>query len=293
MEKKKEGFKNQKAIVIPHDIKNILKTDNLTKLLYVTDIGYYPNAKGHFRTREKGSKQHILIYCEEGEGWYMINNQRMRVRKNQFFILSAGTRHTYAASETNPWSIYWLHFAGEQSHLFEAIFNNTFEIEDSSTARFKDRIQLFEEIYQNLEMGYSIENLQYTTLSLWHYLGSYRYIPQFREINKAKSINVIQQAINYMKTNIEKRLTLEMIAKEVSYSTSHFSMVFTQKTSFTPLDYFNHLKIQIACQYLDFSDLKIKEIAIKLGFNDQYYFSKVFTKYMSCSPSEYKAKKKG
>jgi AraC-like DNA-binding protein len=53
------------------------------------------------------------------------------------------------------------------------------------------------------------------------------------------------------------------------------------------------LKIQKACQLLDFTDKKAKEIAFELAFNDPYYFSKVFTKYMHMSPKEYRMKKKG
>lgn len=293
MEKKQDGFANQKTIVIPLDIKNILANDEVTKMLYITDIGYYPHAEGHYRTRKHGSHQNILIYCTEGEGWYYINDQRFKVKKNQFFIISAGTPHIYAASEENPWSIYWIHFTGEKANVFENFYNKTHSIDEASDARFEARIQLFEEIYQNLEMGYNIENLHYTTLVLWHFLGSFRYIPQFRIINKSSAVNIINDAIIFMKKNIGKKLTLEEIAHHVNYSPSHFGLVFSQKTSFTPLNYFNQLKIQAACRYLDFSDLKMKEIAHELGFYDQYHFSKVFTKHMNMTPSEYKAKNKG
>ena len=65
MERKKEGFTNQRAIVLPEAIKKILVGNELTNLLYVTDIGYYPHATGHYRARRYGSQQHILIYCTE------------------------------------------------------------------------------------------------------------------------------------------------------------------------------------------------------------------------------------
>lgn len=56
MEYKKDGFINQRAIVLPQSIKEILIHNELTGLLYVTDIGYYPKAKGHFRTRCEGAE---------------------------------------------------------------------------------------------------------------------------------------------------------------------------------------------------------------------------------------------
>ncbi len=63
MEYKKDGFINQRAIVLPHFIKELMIQNELTRLLYVTDIGFYPKAKGHYRIRNKGSEQNILIYC--------------------------------------------------------------------------------------------------------------------------------------------------------------------------------------------------------------------------------------
>lgn len=217
----------------------------------------------------------------------------MHGKKNDFFIIEAGTPHVYAASTSHPWSIYWIHFTGEQSHLFSELFNRTIYIDDSPTARFNDRIQLFNEILVNLEMGYSIENLEYITLCLWYLLGSFRYIPQFREINKPKTQDTIQKVINYMKANLDKQLTLEDMAKSVNYSPTYLSTLFTQKSGMSPINYFNQLKIQKACQLLDFTDKKAKEIAFELAFNDPYYFSKVFTKYMHMSPKEYRMKKKG
>lgn len=43
----------------------------------------------------------------------------------------------------------------------------------------------------------------------------------------------------------------------------------------SPINYFNQLKIQKACQLLDFTDKKAKEIAFELAFNDPYYFQSI------------------
>lgn len=293
MEKKKDGFPNEKAIVIPQEILLKVRENPMTQLLYPTDIGYYPHAENHYRQRTEGSEQHILIYCHEGEGWYDLGKGRCIVKKNHFFIIESGMPHTYAASDHNPWSIYWVHFTGAKSNLFSELFNKTIHIDDSPSARFSDRIRLFNEILVNLEMGYSVENLEYITLCLWYLLGSFRYIPQFREINKPKDQDTIQKIINFMKDNISKQLTLEEIAGKVNYSPSYLSSVFTQKTGMSPINYFNQLKIQKSCRLLDFTDMKIKEIAFELGFSDQYYFSKVFSKFMHTSPKDYREKQKG
>ena len=76
MEKKKDGFPNEKAIVIPQENLLKIKENPMTRLLHPTDVGYYPHAEGHYRERAEGSPQHILIYCHEGEGWYNIGKGR-------------------------------------------------------------------------------------------------------------------------------------------------------------------------------------------------------------------------
>lgn len=54
MEKVAEGFKGEKAIVTPYNIRNLQRENNITKQLFVSHIGYYPHAENHFRERERG-----------------------------------------------------------------------------------------------------------------------------------------------------------------------------------------------------------------------------------------------
>ena len=61
----------------------------------------------------------------------------------------------------------------------------------------------------------------------------------------------------------------------------------------TPLFTEAWVRIQEACHYLDFTELKISQISPLVGYEDSLYFSRQFTKYMGMSPSEYKSKKKG
>lgn len=100
-------------------------------------------------------------------------------------------------------------------------------------------------------------------------------------------------AIHYMKENIEKHLTLQDIATQIGYSSSHFSMLFKKKTGHSPLTYFNLLKMQQACLLLDTTDMKINQICYKIGIEDPYYFSRLFCKIMGMSPRKYRTAKKG
>lgn len=290
MEKIAEGFRNQKAIVTPYSIRNYQADNAITRNMYVTHIGYYPKAKFHYRERPEGCPENILIYCEEGNGQIILKNEKFQVSRNQAFIIPAETSHSYSASAHSPWSIYWLHFKGEFVPLFSSITGRIINLTDSDKSRFKDRIQLFEEMYQNLEMGYNFENLEYVSFCLMHYLASLKYTNQFREIKKVKETDVIQKSIQFMKDNLEEKISLKDIARYVGYSESRLGAIFMERISYSPIEYYNQLKIQRACSYLQFSDLKLKEIAFRLGYYDPFHFSKTFKKEMEITPKEYRKK---
>lgn len=285
-----EGFKGERAIVTPYNIRDMQANNEITKQMFVTHIGYYPNAKYHYRKREKGTFENILIYCEKGKGWVEYNDETYNLAPNQAFIIPANEAHTYGTDNRNPWSIYWIHFKGENINMFKNILGCKLNIGDSQNSRFKDRFTLFEDMYQNLEMGYNPENLEYISFCLMYFLASIKYLPQYREIKNVKIDDTIQKSILYMKDNLEERITLEDIANAVGYSSSHLNTLFAKKTSYSTMVYYNQLRIQRACTYLQFSDLKIKEIAFRLGFYDPFHFSKSFLKEMGISPKEYRKK---
>lgn len=283
-----EGFKGEKAIVTPYNIRNYQEQNEITRQLYVTHIGYYPDAKYHYRERLNGTKENVLIYCDKGKGWIEYNSEKFTLAENQFFIIPANERHAYGADTKNPWSIYWLHFKGENITMFKSIIGKVIAIDESDKSRQRDRIQLFDEMFRNLEMGYNPENLEYITFCLMHFLASLKYIPQYREIKNVKESDIIQKSIVFMKENLENKILLIDIANAVGYSPSHLNTLFVQRTSISPIEYYNQLKIQRACSYLQFSELKIKEIAFRLGYYDPFHFSKAFNKEMGITPKEYR-----
>lgn len=295
MLKLKEGFNGERAIVLPKIIVELLEKDSLTSMLHITDIGYYPKAKHHYRERKEAINQFVFIYCVDGCGWFCINGNRYEVRANQYFFLPAGVPHTYAADENNPWTIYWIHFKGTMAPVYAQNAIQPISINPEEHSRINHRINMFEEIFQTLKNGYNTENLRYVSSLFHHYLGSIKFVQQYRDANHSfdHDNNAVKSAIHYMKENIEKRLTLKELAEAVGYSASHFSMIFKKGIGHSPLNYFNLLKIQQACFLLDSTDMKISQVCYKIGIEDAYYFSRLFSKIMGVSPKEYKKSQKG
>lgn len=91
-----------------------------------------------------------------------------------------------------------------------------------------------------------------------------------------------------MRSKLSEKLTLENLALMNKLSASHFSLLFRKETGMAPLDYFIHLKLQQACLLLLTTESKIVNIAKNLGYEDSYYFSRLFKKYMKMSPQQYR-----
>ena len=80
----KEGFKGERAIVLPAFLIEELKQDPLGSELYITDIGYYPHACFHYRKRNtEEATEFILIYCMDGEVWLYMTRLRAKINKEK------------------------------------------------------------------------------------------------------------------------------------------------------------------------------------------------------------------
>lgn len=288
----REGFSGERSVVLPEVIQNTCKEDEFISQLYITDIGYYPHAMYHYRERPEGVGQYILIYCFKGSGWYEVLGHHYEVKKNQWFVIPQGEPHVYASNNNDPWTIYWVHFTGKMASFYG---NNRFvpsDISTSATSRIAERNELFEEIFGVLTDGYNVNNMRYASSLLYTYLATFCYLKNYRDYRpqseRIDSSDIVKMAVRFMMEHIEKTLTLAEISDYIGYSTSQFSLLFKNSTGHSPLNYFNMLKIQEACKWLENSDLKINQICSKVGIDDSYYFSRLFTKIVGVSPKKYR-----
>lgn len=106
--------------------------------------------------------------------------------------------------------------------------------------------------------------------------------------NSGMSGNMIaEKARKYVLKNIESHISLQETAVAVGVSVGYLSTLFKKEYGQSFVDFVNSTKIQYACRLLDEKELMVMEIACRLGFENAYYFSKVFRKYMGMSPTDY------
>lgn len=101
---------------------------------------------------------------------------------------------------------------------------------------------------------------------------------------------IAEKARKYVLNNIEAHVSLQEAADFVGVSVGYLSTIFKREYGQNFIEFANRTKIEHACSLLEEKDLLITEIAYRLGYENAYYFSKVFRKYMGVSPADYRKK---
>ena len=94
--------------------------------------------------------------------------------------------------------------------------------------------------------------------------------------------------VEYLKENINGTLSLTELCQKFNYSNTFLCTKFKEQSGESIMYCFNRLKIEEACRLMDDSDLSLTDISVRLGFNNPYYFSRVFKRIKGIAPSEYR-----
>lgn len=281
---KAEGFKDERYIILPTESFTDYVEHPLVRTMYLTDVGFFPNAKEHYREREDGADQYILIYCTDGKGCIELEGTCYELHASDVFCIPRGKRHKYYADKENPWSILWVHFKGENVKYFP--------IQEGRIVRINSKhsnnrmTMLFKILFRVLERNYTLGNFIYISQILSLILSEVYFREKIDE--STTQDRHVTAVIRYMYENLHRNLTLESIADEIELSKSYLHSIFKEQTGKSPIEFFIHLKMQEACKLLKSTNLYIYEVSAKLGYEDQYYFSRIFKKVVGISPKEYR-----
>lgn len=107
--------------------------------------------------------------------------------------------------------------------------------------------------------------------------------------NQAISLK-IDRIIEYMRQNIDRKITLEELSEIARLSTFYLSRAFKEATGYPIITYFNKMKIEKAKELLIEENKKVKEVAYELGYTNEFYFSRIFKRIEGLSPKEFYSK---
>jgi AraC family transcriptional regulator of arabinose operon len=281
-----EGFANQHLFRLPRPVLQRSSNHPLLQSLLPTDVGWFPHARYHYCERPEGAAENILIFCVAGEGWSKINGRYQRVHAGEAMLIPRHEPHIYGSSDHLPWSIHWAHFVGIDGNFYVSQApeeEHKLLVEKSCANRIEE---LFRQSYDLLTEGFLLNRLIHAAQILHHILGELFYNnPAFSPSQRTNRFRSIEPTLSYLRENIDKPLSLADMAAYSGLSVPHFSRIFRNQTGYSPKDYFIHLKVQKASSMLLLSKMTVREVAFAVGYDDPYYFSRLFKKIVGISPN--------
>ena len=207
------------------------KIDAVADQIYI--IGWFPEARHHFRHRPDGARQDHLMMCANGHGSAIIDGQRVALKKGELLIIPRGVEHTYWADDEDPWSIFWVHFLGEDADYYVDRIprkGHPVPIEPDSQ---QEASRLFRYCLDALYEGYGLTSLIYAAQSVQHILSLLLYRNHALPMEpRKKNWRTGQEPIfDYMRNNLDQSLRLEDLAAEAGLSLSKWiSKLIREKT---------------------------------------------------------------
>lgn len=293
LQEKGEGFPGQRIVVLPRPVIEAAQRHVLLRGLLPTDIGYFPQAKGHLRHRPEGVDQAIFIHCAKGAGWAELGGARFPVTAGDLLVVPPQTPHRYGADSAHPWTIHWFHATGALVPAFLQELGTTRERPVTQLGGPGQWLALFEEVLEVIAHGYTTVQLLQASQTLGHMLAVIVQEQRHGPAGQASVEQKIARTTDFMKRRLNQKLSLAMLASLAGLSPSQYTARFKAQTGYAPIDYFTRLRMHRACQLLDTTKLTVKAVADELGYGDPLYFSRVFRLINETSPVAYREHRKG
>lgn len=97
----------------------------------------------------------------------------------------------------------------------------------------------------------------------------------------------LELSISYLENHYSEKITREHLAEIAGVSQSHYSILFKQLTGFSPSEYLSRLRVNRAKELLISGSGTLREIALKVGYKDEFYLSRRFKQQTGAAPSGY------
>lgn len=251
-----------------------------------------------------------LIYILKGTGKHCINGNNFTYRDENLFLIRPEVPHHFKVEETTSFLLI----------KFHSIYLNAQKAtEDHSD--LGDWIRKMEYIFQNSDdqLGCVLRNHadkplvrmladtimhEYVNQSPWHkeliqqLINTMitivaRNISMVRYTDEPVAARLSQQMLVYIQRNIyaPEKLKMDEIAKHFNLSHNYVSEYFRKHIGETLQHYIIKYKLKLAEVRLQFSDMRINEIAYELGFTDESHLNKMFRKYNGLTPTAFRKAK--
>ena len=225
------------------------------------------------------SKVWVVEYVEEGCGTIHMNGEVFTPKCGDSYFLHGGKDQYYYSDSKNPWKKHFVNFSGK---LVESLAEGygISNIVYFPGLYLGDELKEIIEIAKKGEMDNTIELITILNKIFFKMKAS---IKKNDEI-----LSLGTEMKDFLNTQITSKFHISLLCKHISRSESQTIRLFKKFFGITPYTYVLGQKIGFAKKLLVDTNLSVKEIATKLCFSDEYYFSNVFKEKSGYTPSQYR-----
>lgn len=260
----------------------------------ITDAPLWVNACGedyvenmnsdYIVDRPKGRNDYQILYVKDGYGDFLLDGKRVRVEKNQIVIYRPKEYQWYRYRGDSKTIVYWIHFSGymagellQKYRLTESLIplKKEFPMFESTVNR------LITELRNEFRTDICPAIFQTMLVKLANFLSEQSDLT-------AESAGKLERIKNMMEQSISGDIAIKDYADEFGCSEVHFIRLFKEHYGVTPLQFNRNKRIEKAMHLLESTELPIKDIALSTGFENAYYFSRMFKKITTVTPSEFR-----
>lgn len=171
--------------------------------------------------------------------------------------------------------------AASRPEIYQQVYNSLMQMADTY---FSHQIFWETSIYSTLLN-------MFTTIGVNYFYKSSNEEADSSSSKQPENYEMFANLLNFIDAHYADNLTLEQAADYIGFSKYHFTRLFKQHTNTTFHNYLCHKRIQAAQSMLTADmNLPVTDIAFQIGFNNLTSFSRCFSKYTNCSPTEYRNK---
>ena len=233
----------------------------------------------HMQDNNRYTASHYsgLVITISGSANFSLNGMCYEVNKK--VVLHAGPMMEIAIKVTSdePWHYVVLHYKSTEN--IGSYKHTHFSMEIGEQPKMEDFVQ---QIIQADKIPGDLHKLKCKSLFL-------HIVETMLSCAKLKtSCNVVDQAINYMTQNYAQPIAIAQIAEEVGCDRRRLAYLFDKQVGLSPIQFLTEIRLKHSRDLLCTTKMPIKEIAERVGYQDAFYFCRVFKKQYEMTPSEYR-----
>jgi AraC-like DNA-binding protein len=230
-------------------------------------------------------KDHILAWCTSGKAHYRFDNDRLEVGRGMLLYFPAASRHSAWADAQDPWAFYSLAFELHRPKLRvqQALGELPWHVRPDAPLAIDTRLADLERVWISRSPGYLLQCRAVISSLLHIFISSVA-----RGRRDSSHARRIQRILDILHGDLGHNYSIDELSELAGLSPSRFRAVFKEATGHSAVRYQNWLRINRAKDLLLSGDCTVTQAAREVGFEDVYYFSRLFKKMTGANPSAYR-----